>query len=79
MSSDDSPDLRLAAQAPGQLGYRDILTKNENNTDITVAAVWHLFNDIVNCTVYIASIRVQSITLHSSYPRMGGWTDGSMD
>jgi len=34
MSAGDSPDLRLAAKAPNQLGCRDTLTKNENDTDI---------------------------------------------
>lgn len=33
MSASDSPDLRLAAQASGQLGCRDTLTKNENDSD----------------------------------------------
>jgi len=34
MSAADSPDLRLVAQEPRQLGWRDTLTKNENDTDI---------------------------------------------
>ena len=34
MSAGDRPDLRLAAQVPGQLGCRDILTKIENDADM---------------------------------------------
>ena len=46
---------------------------------LTVAALRHVFNDVVNFSVYIASILVQSVTLHSSYPRMGGWMVGWID